>query len=58
MEVSPNMVGTTEVLTRRKKTILDWAGLVFQVLVWIFLILAIIAGASTKGNGKDRDRYK
>ena len=55
MEISPNMVGTTEVLTRRKKTPLDWAGLVFQVLVWVFLVLSIIVGAGSKGGGKDRD---
>ena len=55
MNISPKVVGTTEVLTRRKKTALDWAGYVFQVLVWIFLILTIIAGAGSKGKGKDRD---
>ena len=55
MEMVPEMAGTTEVLSRKKKTILDYVGYVFQVLVWIFLILAIIAGAASKGKGKDRD---
>ena len=52
--MSPEMVGTTEVLTRKRKTALDWAGLVVQVLVWIFLILVIIAGAGSKGKGETR----
>ena len=55
MEMAPEMAGTTEVLSRKKKTALDYIGYVFQVLVWIFLILAIIAGAASKGKGKDRD---
>ena len=54
-KISPEMVGTTEVLTRKKKTPLDWAGLIFQALVWIFLILVIIAGAGSKGKGEERD---
>ena len=54
MKISPEMVGTTEVLTRKKKTALDWVGLVFQVLVWIFLILSIIGGAGSKGDDEDR----
>ena len=54
MKISPEMVGTTEVLTRKKKTVLDWVGLVFQVLVWIFLILSIIGGAGSKGDDEDR----
>ena len=54
MKISPEMVGTTEVLTRKKKTALDWVGLVFQVLVWIFLILAIIGGAGSQGDDEDR----
>ena len=55
MKISPEMVGTTEVLTRKKKTALDWVGLVFQVLVWIFLILAIIGGAGSKGDDEHRE---
>ena len=55
MNISPQMIGTTEVLTRRKKTCLDWVGLVFQILVWIFLILVIIAGAGSKGSKDDRE---
>ena len=57
MKVSPQMVGTTEVLTRRKKTALDWAGLIFQILVWIFLVLTIIAAArkKKKEEGQERD---
>ena len=55
MEMAPEMAGTTEILSRKKKTALDYVGYVFQVLVWIFLILAIIAGAASKGKGKDRD---
>ena len=54
LKISPELVGTTEVLTRKKKTALDWVGLIFQVLVWVFLILAIIAGAGSKGKGQDR----
>ena len=53
--MSPEMVGTTEVLTRKRKTALDWAGLVVQVLVWIFLILVIIAGAGSKDKGENRE---
>ena len=53
--MSPEMVGTTEVLTRKRKTALDWAGLVVQVLVWIFLILVIIAGAGSNGKGEKRE---
>ena len=55
MEMAPEMAGTTEILSRKKKTALDYIGYVFQVLVWIFLILDIIAGAASKGKGKDRD---
>ena len=54
MKLSPDMVGTTEVLSRRKKTPLDWAGFVFQIVVWIFLALVIIASAGSKGP-KNRD---
>ena len=57
MNLSPDMVGTTEVLTRRKKTALDWAGLIFQILVWILLVLVIISAAGTdKSKGpEERD---
>ena len=55
IKMSPEMVGTTEVLTRKRKTALDWAGLVVQVLVWIFLILVIIAGAGSKDKGENRE---
>ena len=57
MKISPEMVGTTEVLTRKKKTVLDYVGLVFQVLVWIFLILSIIGGAGSKGDDENRKNH-
>ena len=38
-----------------EKNTIRLGGLIFQVLVWIFLILSIISGAVSKGEGKDRD---
>lgn len=45
MEFTPEMIPTTEVMSRRRKTPLDYVCLVFQVLVIIAFILLIIAGA-------------
>ena len=48
MEFTPEMVPTTEVISRRRKTPLDYACLVFQVLVILIFLLLIIAAAGRK----------
>ena len=55
MEFTPEMIPTTEIMTRRKKTPLDYACMVFQALVLIALILLIIAAA---GQQKTFDKKK
>ena len=43
--MSPEMIPTTEVLSRRKKTFLDYTCMFFQGLVLVFFVLVIIFGA-------------
>jgi hypothetical protein len=50
MEFSPGYVPTTEVISRRRKTPLDYACIIFQILVPISLILAIAAAVPTDSN--------
>jgi hypothetical protein len=50
MEFSPGYAPTTEVISRRRKTPLDYACIVFQILVPISLILAIAAAVPTDSN--------
>lgn len=49
------MLPTTEVITRRKKTALDYICIVFQVFVFLAFILLIAAGGS-RGNNLYRER--
>lgn len=55
MEFTPEMIPTTEVISRRKKTPLDYVCLVFQALVIIALILLIAAASSKTSNNKKDD---
>lgn len=48
MSLSPEMIATTEIISRRKKTTLDYACIVFQVLVILSFVFLIIAGAGEK----------
>ena len=55
MPFTPEMIPTTEIMSRRRKTPLDYACIVFQALVLIALLLLIIAAA---GQEKTFDKKK
>lgn len=57
MEFTPEMIPTTEVISRRKKTPLDYACLVFQALVIIALILLIAAAGSQKKYNETENKF-
>lgn len=48
MSFAPEMVPTTEVISRRKKTALDYVCIIFQILVLLAFILLIIAAGGEK----------
>jgi len=57
MSFNPEMVPTTEVISRRRKTPLDYGCMVLQVLVILALILLIIAGAGEKKDSEKKDLF-
>lgn len=57
MEFTPEMIPTTEVMSRRRKTPLDYACLVFQALVIIAAILLIIAASGSHSKQKNKDFF-
>ena len=58
MEFTPEMIPTTEVMSRRRKTPLDYTCLVFQALVIIAFILLIIAAAGSHSKSKEKAYFK